>query len=496
MACRQSVSDRSAMLKGVAVTRIIWSICCLALTLAMAHTVPLSQKQISSSRFEGWAVLSSECSDTAIRQVWRQRLYDLPKEVEGYTMVSYIVQQADTAKKAQQTAQELTKKQRFHDYIARGFALTVDKWSLSDAQQGVIATVRGIAHSSESADIAHRATIYTYVATVDKTVIWFELSQVLSANDLKLVDHAAEHASGKTLADDVANIVITLWENDAQPGDHYIPPPPTAPVDETTPPPPPTPPAKPTPPAQTAPAEPAKPAPPPPPPPPVPPAAKVTADPAKPAPQTPPAPASSETPVKVAPAAPTPPAPPAPPAANPPPDPAKTAPPARSDTPADTAKPAPPEPAKPTPPTTPAPPAPPAGKVWQTEDKTLTLSLPDAWSVAGKVPYIFTGEPDVTMRLYPADSYKTDDELKACIQEYIDSQREVSLSNKSFAQQACRLDGATGVVVRFTNYAGRITQGFFLGKSGRLWRIDIDLPGNNQALPESVQHVIEGMRVQ
>lgn len=538
------------------------SICLLILAISAASALSLSSKQLSSSRFEGWAIISSDCSDTGIRQVWRQRLYDLPKDVEGYTMVSYNVQTADSTKQALQTAQALTQRQRFHDYIARGFALTTEKWFIARGQQGIITTVRGIAHSSQAADVAHRAVIYTYVATLDQNVVWFELSQVVAADDLKLVDRAIEHANGKTMADEMAQIVVALWENDTATGDHFVPPVPIAPIEVPTPPvvkptptdtakpapPATTEPAKPTPPTATKPSEPAKPAP------------ATTVEPTKPIPPVPPAPVEVTQPATVEP---TKPAHPAPAEVSKPALPAPAAPVAVTKTPAEPAKPAPAvqvEVSKPTPPATPAavepakpvppvpaapvevpkpatpapvtptppvqtapvdptPPVPaattkpgpaepvkttaptasqplPGEKVWQIEDKALTLFLPEAWSVSGKSPFVLTGIANVTLRVYLPEQYQNLDDFKAAIQEFIDAQREISVTKKPFTKQDCHLDGAEGVVVRYTNYAGRTTQAYYLGKAGRLWRIDIEMPGDMQALPEGIQHVLERMHIQ
>ena len=55
------------------------------------------------------------------------------------------------------------------------------------------------------------------------------------------------------------------------------------------------------------------------------------------------------------------------------------------------------------------------------------------------------------MRLYPAESYANETDLKTALDDFIASQQEISAGH--FTQQEYRGDGATGVRVKYTDFA-------------------------------------------
>lgn len=138
-------------------------------------------------------------------------------------------------------------------------------------------------------------------------------------------------------------------------------------------------------------------------------------------------------------------------------------------------------------------PATPAVKRWQTDDGGLSLVLPDGWNVSGKNIYLFSGLADATVRLFLPDTYNTAKELQEDVQDFAATHKEISAAH--FAQQNCTFDGATGMRVSYTNVAKRTTLAYYFGKSGHLWRIEADLPGENTPIPDVLTRLVNSIRV-
>jgi len=561
--------------------RLCGVICLILLAVTIVWSGPLTSRRMPDGRFKDWIALQLNCSDTEITQIWRQPLTDLPKDSDGYIMVSYQVRQADSARQAVQNAQALLQKARFSDYTSKGYTVTQTSWSVA-GQHGAQFVVAGMNNSRRGEPMsAERAEIFTFATAQDNWVVWLEVRQKCTTSDLYASQNSLQKAGGRDLAEELVNTVLQIWlSRSTTDTPSTVPDKPVAPVTPATP----TTPATPDKPAPTTPATPAipekpttpavpdKPATPDKPAVPGTPATPTTPDkpaaqpekpapvspsdqpvaptvpekPATPAPATPPdkpatlppdKPATPTTPAPATPDKPTAPAPPATPdkpatpatpekpvtpavpattekpttpaqpvtptapdkptvpatptAPEKPATPATPATPSTPDKPAAPVTPAAPDkPATPTPPDKPA--TPPAPR-WETADKGLSLVMPNGWSVHGTSPYLFSSPTDILVRVYPVESYKDDKELKEVLQEFIAGQKEISAAH--FSQQNVTIDGATGVMVNFTNYAKRTTQAYYLGKNRHLWRIEVDLPGENTVVPEEVSRLINGMQM-
>lgn len=147
-----------------------------------------------------------------------------------------------------------------------------------------------------------------------------------------------------------------------------------------------------------------------------------------------------------------------------------------------------------TPPVNEETPAPVDGLHWKTADGLFSLTLPTGWTATGKTPVIFTDKEDVNIRLYPSEPYTTDAARDKALASFVAGQRDVAASH--FSSAAVQIDGATGMSVRYTNYAKRTTAAYLLAKSGRLWRVEVDLPGTNTALPGGVVGIINSINMQ
>ncbi len=478
--------------------RLVGALSLLVVLFSVAWCDSLADRLMPSVRFQGWVTLQYDCSDTLIRQMWRQRLYDLPKGVDGYTMVSYQVERSPSLKEAQQRVKVLNQKQRFSDYISQGYTATAIPWAVSGFQ-AVKFTVRGTAYNTSNGDIMQRADMYTFAVGAADWVIWLEVRQVIKAREQSQVDRAMDKAGGQAMADDLVATLLALWNGNhsttAVPMLEVPTPPaetPVAPIET------PKPPAEtPKPPAETP--KPSAETPKPPTETPKPPAETP-----KPPAETPKPPAETPKPSAETPKPPTEtPKPPAetpkPPAETPKPPTETPKPPAETPKPpAETPKP-PAETPKPQEDLTRPTEAPtdtpkPADNLWEPVEKGLTFPLPAGWTVTGKGPYLFTGMPTARMRLYSPEAYTTEADLKAALQDFAANQQEVSAKN--FSKQAFNVDGAIGVQVHYLAYGGRMMHGYYFGKSGRLWRFEAEVTGNSLLAPDVVVQMLQAARMQ
>jgi hypothetical protein len=427
---------------------------------------PLVSRKISNARFPGWVNLQDICTDSAIDQMWRQRLYEIPRGLDGYTMVSYKAARTDSPAKAAQVVKELTHQRRFNSYTAKGYKVAVEPW-LVHGYRAVKFTVHGADLTDNN--IAHRADLYTFAVATENWFIWLEVRQVINGPELAPLDRAMEKAGGRIMADDLVDLLYNLWE----PGRTEQP-------NEATPPAPVEPPK----PAEAAPpVEPPKPA-----------EAAPPVEPPKPAeaapPVEPPKPAEAAPPVE----------PPKPAEAAPPvepPKPAEAAPPVEPPKPAEAAPPVePPKPAEAAPPVEPpvVPDLPPGTRAWKTPDGGLTLVMPAAWTVAGKTVFTITGPAATNVRLLPPETYRTAEELTHVLKEFSDTQRDIS--ERNFTGKPFSPDGAVGTQVHYTAVRGRTMHMYYLGKAGRLWRLEIDMDGAGTKLTAELEQMVNLITVQ
>ena len=205
----------------------------LLLLTAVVWANPLTSRRLLDDRFSDWVVLQGESTDTRINQIWRQPLKNLPKGADGYEMVSYQVQQADSLQDASQRAQALLEKKRFNEYRAQGYDVDMKTWSVA-GQHTVQFLVHGLNHTTDEAT-AHSAEIYTFAMAQEKWVIWLEVRLVSTASELDVSDRSLQKTGGRAMAEELVNEVLALW-TDRQPA-------PVAPTTPATPPPAATPPA-------------------------------------------------------------------------------------------------------------------------------------------------------------------------------------------------------------------------------------------------------------
>lgn len=426
------MGDNSDARKVSSMARFI-ALCCLALLGAAAlQAATLSGYLLPTGRFRDWNTVKVDCSDTALCQIWSQQLANLPKGMTGSLLVSYQATVVDTAEDARYEAKRLSLKDQFNAYVGKGYIVAVAPWP-KFASNGVIFTIRGLAHTSDKAR-AQSAVIYNLAFAHDATIVWLQVRQAATADELDAIDRAMKKIPSAALAEELAGYVADRWQGH-----------PAAASPDAVPP---------EPPADTA-----------------PPAAAP--DPDTPAPTAPP---PGETPIT--PVAPVPPA-------------AEPAAPPVAETPAVTPPAAPATPPVPT--ATPAEPAAPEKPRWSYEGGLLSLAPPAGWKVSTKAPFTFTGLPGVTVRLYPWESCRDNAERDRALASFAAGQRDVALGN--FTQAPFTPDGATGVMVRYTDVDRKTLYGYCFAKSHRLWQLLVSVTGENAALPDPVQELLASLNI-
>ncbi|HEY3379974.1 MAG TPA: hypothetical protein VGL77_21070 [Armatimonadota bacterium] len=506
----------------------IFSLLALAATLLSAAS--LRDFRLPPERFQGWANLQDDCTDSMIAQTWRQQLPNLPKGVDGYLMVSYRVITVESPLAATADADRLRHRDQFNDMIAKGYKVTSTPWVVK-GKTGAIFSVSGMTQSTKSTR-AQTADIFTLPFSQDTRVIFLQVRQVSTADDLIAPERVLLTAGGKALAEEIAATLITLWIGTPKSAETTTPtttppekpglleftveptPPqptnaqpvttPTTPlaptntttstVPSTTTPPPTTnttttakPTVPTTPPAQT-------------PPPTTPPVTHPVAQPDQPA--TPPAPATPPVTQADPPAT----APVTPPVAQPEPlgtspvilpvvqvDPPATAPVTLPVVQANTPQlpqVSPPEPVKPSAPTTTAP----DKSRWKTADGFFSCVLPTGWTVSGKTSYLISGLANSVIRLFPPDTYANAKEEEKAFAEFVANQQDIAL--KDFTQAPMSIADTRGVKVQYTDYAHHTTYAFLLARSGRLWRLMATGPGENSPLPDTLAALLDSIQLQ
>jgi hypothetical protein len=153
-----------------------------------------------------------------------------------------------------------------------------------------------------------------------------------------------------------------------------------------------------------------------------------------------------------------------------------------------------PQATNPVPPTKPVTPPVPDLPRWKTSDGFLSLVLPMGMSVSNKMPYVFSGIANMTIRLYPWDKYSDDGQRDKWIHNFVTSQQDIA--QKNFSQQPFQVDGAAGVMVRYINYTGHTIYAYSFAKSGRSWMMMIDVQGDNANLPAVAQQMMDSIKLQ
>ena len=456
--------------------RLIGVLVLLLASLSPLRAQGLHERMLSSGRFLDWAVLQADITDRAVDQVWRQRLYDLPRDVDGYTMVSYRVIRTDSKTEAAGIVKQLTQKKRFDDYVAKGYATAIEPWNVMSVP-AVKFTVRGTDYTAERAAVAHHADIFTFAVQAESYVIWLEVRQVTTAPSLGAADRAIEKVTARPLAEDLVGQVIELWNGPREA------PPVVAPSKPEGQPPivqPPKPEEKP---PVVAPPKPEEKPP--------------VVQPPKPE-EQPPAvqpPKPEDNPPVIAPPKPEE----KPPLVQPP-KPEEQPPVVQPPKPEE--KPPMLQPPKPeTQPVVPSPqpeePVPADQRVWLSADGWLQLTIPTDWKVTGQQKVTFTGFPHATVRLFAPETYASANELHEILLDFAESQQ--AASRKDYTQQEFTVDGVTGLQVRYLNMLGSVMHVYCFGKAGRAWRLECEITGDklNAAapLPALLQRVIASLHV-
>jgi hypothetical protein len=425
----------------------------------LAQAADLRDRMLPDGRFREWMPLQNSCTDNALTQAWRTPLPNLPKGAEGYLMVAYHVERAASAADAVTRAQTYARRERFSEYAARGYTVGMEGWPLQGTH-GIIFTVGGLNRDAEKLCM-HRAEIFTFATTVDDWVLYLEVRQSAITAEMEQAPRILKHAGGRELGEILVSNVQMIWR---------------APAATETPKPAPGKPteAKP---AEATPVETPKPTDPKP--------AETPKPVETPKPAETPKPVETPLPVDPKPADPTP---------------AETPKPTQTPPSVEIPKPADPKPAEtPKPVEAPKPvetPKPPAGPPrWQTADKHLSMSVPDGWTAAGENPVTFTAKGIGEVRLFDAEPFANADERTHMLQYFIDTQREVSINRKRFSQRPFAISGAVGLQVRYTSISKSTIVAYYFGKSNRLWRIEVELPAEDAAMPETMARWIEGITV-
>jgi hypothetical protein len=439
--------------------RLLGVLSLLLCTVTQGLSRPLTAFTLASPRLKDWAVVHQSTSETLLRQGWSLAITGLPRGVESTLMVSYQAEQTASTSTAERRADAL--QDIYNGYAGKGYNVSRTLWPVK-GKRGIIINIQGLTH--DLSPRIQRALIYSWSLPIDSWVVWVEVRQTWTADTAKTLDNAFERTFSKTLAETLVADVAALW--------HEVPslnPPPSASV------------------------VPAPPASNPPPPPPVP-----TAEP----PSTPvpsPSPPVAERPT--------------PPAVNPPPpaEPVATIPPSSVPTvpsvpvpPATQVTPVPPAtpvtPATPATPVTPATPATPATTPavsparWTTDDGRLSLVVPAEWRVIGKAPTLLVAPSGVSIRLYPAETYRDAHDLTQLLADFVTGQQEIS--RRHFAARSLAVPDGEGVQVTYTNAARRTVHARYLGRHGHVWRLEVELLGQRTQVPEPVQRVLESVLLQ
>lgn len=186
-------------------------ICFLVFAAAFVQAAALTKYLLPEQRFQGWYNLKSTCTDTTFSQIWRQQLDNLPKGVSGYLMVIYQSSASDSADQAADSAKKMSQKDQFGEYVSKGYKVDSLPWpSMPQNQNSAIFTIRGIAYTSASAK-AQSAEIYSLSFARDDQVVWLQVRQAISADELGAADKALKKAGGQALADELATYIIAQW---------------------------------------------------------------------------------------------------------------------------------------------------------------------------------------------------------------------------------------------------------------------------------------------
>ena len=95
--------------------------------------------------------------------------------------------------------------------------------------------------------------------------------------------------------------------------------------------------------------------------------------------------------------------------------------------------------------------------------------------------------------MLPPETYASRDELTRALQDFVETQRDIS--RKGFTNQKFEVDGVTGVQVRYISFESHTVYSYYFGKSGRLWRIEIDLDGADTPLPATLDQMVRQVKV-
>ncbi len=126
---------------------------------------------------------------------------------------------------------------------------------------------------------------------------------------------------------------------------------------------------------------------------------------------------------------------------------------------------------------------------WFTIDHHLSMVIAPTWKYTGTDKQsTWVNTSAASIRIYNAEKYDTNADLAAAIDDFAVAQKAIFLHK--FEQTPLVVDDADGVLVRYTNYSKNTTQSYLFGKSGRIWRIDIYLPGENAPLPDEIKTMI------
>lgn len=185
-------------------------------------------------RFRDWNMLENKVSDAGINQQWKKNLPDTSPHNDGYLLVAYNVISAATREEATAQAAILMQKAQYNNYLAQGFTVESEGWSLKGLP-AVIFIISGLTHNSMADTRAQLARIYTLAYAYEECVVLLQVREVSYASDLKKCQKLLKNVGGRNLTEELAAELIQKWyyttTNDDL-DDPILPPKITPPVDD------------------------------------------------------------------------------------------------------------------------------------------------------------------------------------------------------------------------------------------------------------------------
>ncbi len=126
---------------------------------------------------------------------------------------------------------------------------------------------------------------------------------------------------------------------------------------------------------------------------------------------------------------------------------------------------------------------------WFTVDHHLSIVIPPTWKYTGNDKIsTWVNKNNSSLRIYSAEKYDTNADLAAALDDFAVSHQAISF--RKFVRSPFEIDDAVGVLVRYSDYMKNTSQSYLFGKSNRIWRIDISIPGESAPLSDEIKNMI------